>query len=182
LVSSQSEPDRLQAHGFVKILHDMICKICAWCLPGCGACDGKLAGATLCCKFQQIGMRQTASAFSCGGAGASPRGIIHYTDDHHCCHSDHWQEAAHRTAQQNRDSTRNSCGLLCPYRFMPRGFYTESSRCSDISSPLRRTPNRILGRLVATVAFQLRSLRPLPISPTLSAADLTEIWARCTRC
>ena len=26
-------------------------------------------------------MRQTASAFSCGGAGASPSGIIHYTDD-----------------------------------------------------------------------------------------------------
>ena len=101
---------------------------------------------------------------------------------HHCCHSDHWQEAAHRTAQQNCDSARNSCGLLCPYRVMPGGFYTESSKCSDISSPLRRTPNRILGRRVATVTFQLRSSRPLPISPTLSAADLTEIWARCTRC
>jgi hypothetical protein len=46
--SSQSEPARLQIHGFVNTMHDTTCKIWVWCYPGCGARGGKFASATLC--------------------------------------------------------------------------------------------------------------------------------------
>src|SRR6266849_3141834 len=107
-------------------------------------------------------MCQTASAFSCGGAWCfTKRHYPLHRRRHHYCHSDDWQEAAHRTAQQNCDSARYPCGLLCPYRVMPRGFYTESSKCSDISSRIASNTQSNSWQTGGHCCFSIAILAPI---------------------
>ena len=64
----------------------------------------------------------------------------------------------------------------CPAACILRAASAQTSRLA-----LRRTCNRVLGGLVATVTFNCDPHAPFPISPSLNAADLTEIWARYAR-
>ena len=105
--SSQSEDVWLQAHGFVKTLHDMICKIRVWYSPGCDAAaasSGMRRSAENFIRLECVTLRQSLLA---EGRGASPRGINprHRRQDHCCC-SDGWQQQHTVPRKQNCDSAR----------------------------------------------------------------------------
>src|SRR5882724_4809739 len=127
-------------------------------------------------------MCQTASAFSCGGAWCfTKRHYPLHRRQHHCCHSDGWQER--HTVPRNRTATVRAAHAACIARSescpTANTLRAASARTSRLA--LRRTCNRVLGGLVATVTFNCDPHAPFPISPSLNAADLTEIRARYAR-
>jgi hypothetical protein len=148
---------------------------------GCGACCGKFGDATFCWKFQQIGMCQTASEFSCGGRGVSPRGIIHYTDDSTIAAT----AMVGKSSRPYRATELRQCALLMQLALPVAGHALRLIHGEQ--QVLRNLVSHCVEHAVEflvdwwPLCFQLRSTRSFPISPSLNAADLTEIWARYAR-
>jgi hypothetical protein len=124
-------------------------------------------------------MCQTTSEFSCGGAGASPRGISHYTDDSTIAAT---AMVGKSSTPRNRTATVRAAHAACidrsgscPVACTLRAASAQTSRLA-----LRRRRSRVLGRrwpLLPSIAI----LAPVFDPPSLNAADLTEIWARYAR-
>ena len=124
-------------------------------------------------------MCQTTSEFSCGGAGASPRGISHYTDDSTIAAT---AMVGKSSTPRNRTATVRAAHAACidrsgscPVACTLRAASAQTSRLA-----LRRRRSRVLAD-GGHCCLQLQSSRPFSISPSLNAADLTEIWARYAR-
>ena len=91
---------------------------------------------------------------SCGGAWCiTKRYYPVHRRQHHCCHSDDWQEQ--HAVPRNRTATVRAAHAACIARtgVMPRGLYTGAASAQTPRLASRRTRDRVLGRPVASVAF-----------------------------
>jgi hypothetical protein len=78
---SQSDDVWLQAHGFVKTLHDMICKIWVWCSSGCGSLLRQVRRCDVVLKISADWNVSDCVRIFLRRGWCITKSIIHYTND-----------------------------------------------------------------------------------------------------